>query len=145
MIILDEHLLGREVAEAIAYWWRGSVRNIVDLRPGTLIKDDAIPALLHRERQPTFVTINVRDFWKRTPADNRYCVLYRTVVSMKSLGFFVVYSVLMSFGPKQLGWEKLLWSAVNKFNIIKSQIANSIRCLCLEGRHSKRWICMLRS
>ena len=75
MIILDEQLLNMEVAEAIARWWRGSIRNIVDLRPGTLIKDDAIPTLLRRVRQPTFVTINVRDFWRRTPTDNRYCVL----------------------------------------------------------------------
>jgi hypothetical protein len=34
------------------------------LRPGTVILDDAIPELLRAVRQATFVTINVRDFWR---------------------------------------------------------------------------------
>ena len=75
MIILDEQLLNMEVAESISRWSRSRVRHVVDLRPGTIIKDDAIPALLRQVRQPTFVTINVRDFWGRIPADNRYCIL----------------------------------------------------------------------
>lgn len=75
MIILDEQLLGTGTAEAISKWSRSRVRYIVDLRPGTVIKDNAIPSLLRRVRQPTFVTINVTDFWRRIPADEHYCVL----------------------------------------------------------------------
>jgi len=37
--------------------------------------DDAIPMLLRQQKQPTFVTTNATDFWRRVPADRRYCVL----------------------------------------------------------------------
>jgi hypothetical protein len=35
---------------------------ITDLRPGTVIKDDAIPLLLRQQYQATFVSINETDF-----------------------------------------------------------------------------------
>lgn len=75
MIVLDEQLLGRGLERDIAQWYRGSVQFITDLRPHTVIKDEAIPALLRRQSQPTFVTINERDFWRTVPADRRYCVV----------------------------------------------------------------------
>lgn len=53
----------------------GQVQFITDIRPHTVIKDDAIPALLRQQSQPTFVTINVRDFWQRVPGDPRYCLV----------------------------------------------------------------------
>ncbi|HLK55885.1 MAG TPA: hypothetical protein VKU00_04960 [Chthonomonadaceae bacterium] len=58
MIVLDEQLLGRGLETAIARWYPGTVRFITDLRPGTVIKDDAILMLLSREAEPTFLTIN---------------------------------------------------------------------------------------
>lgn len=58
MIVLDEELQGLGLEEAISRWYRGSVILIKKLRPGTVIKDDAIPALLRKVKQPTFVTIN---------------------------------------------------------------------------------------
>ncbi|MEE8524228.1 MAG: hypothetical protein V3T72_09880 [Thermoanaerobaculia bacterium] len=75
MIILDEQLLGRGIETEIARWYPGSVQFIVDLRPGTVIKDDAIPALLRQESSATFVTINVRDFWLKVEADKKYCLV----------------------------------------------------------------------
>lgn len=75
MIVLDEQLLGRGIEHDIARWYRGRVRFVIDLRPNTVIKDDAIPALLQQQSQPTFVTINDRDFWQRTPCDARYCMV----------------------------------------------------------------------
>jgi hypothetical protein len=75
MIVLDEQLLGRQVEDTIAGWYRGSVRFVNELRPNTIIKDDAIPSLLRRQPQPTFVTINVRDFWQRVEIDQRFCVV----------------------------------------------------------------------
>ena len=75
MIVLDEQLMGRGIASDIARWYAGSVRFITDLRPGTVIKDDAIPVLLREQRSPTFVTINVRDFWQRVQADKQYCIV----------------------------------------------------------------------
>lgn len=75
MIVLDEQLLGRGIEHDIARWYRGSVQFITDLRPHSVIKDDAIPTLLRQQSQPTFVTINERDFWQRLPADARYCVV----------------------------------------------------------------------
>ncbi|MDZ7292907.1 MAG: hypothetical protein ONB44_22365 [candidate division KSB1 bacterium] len=75
MIVLDEQLLGRNLEREIAKWYRGRVLFITDLRPNSVIKDDAIPELLHRQTQPTFVTINERDFWHKVVVDNRYCVI----------------------------------------------------------------------
>lgn len=75
MIVLDEQLLGRNIEVEIAQWYRGTVRFITDLRPHTVIKDDAVPELLRQQNQPTFVTINERDFWQKIVADRRYCVV----------------------------------------------------------------------
>ncbi len=75
MIVLDEQLLGRGIAAEISEWYPGSVRFVVDLRPGSVIKDDAIPLLLRQQRQPTFVTINARDFWLKAVPDPRFCVV----------------------------------------------------------------------
>src|SRR5262245_14642743 len=75
MIVLDEQLLGRDLEQDIARWYRGPVQFIVDLRPQSVIKDEAIPDLLRRQSQPTFVTINERDFWCRVAADRRYCIV----------------------------------------------------------------------
>jgi hypothetical protein len=69
MIVLDEHLQGLELEDAIARWYRGTVVIVKTLRPGTVIKDDAIPTLLRRLKQPTFVTINYAD----TPISGGVC------------------------------------------------------------------------
>ncbi|MGH7341764.1 MAG: hypothetical protein ACREKH_14825, partial [Candidatus Rokuibacteriota bacterium] len=74
VIVLDEHLLGRQIDRDVKKWYRGKVCFITDLRPGTVIKDEVIPALLRRHRGSLFVTINERDFWRRSPADPRYCI-----------------------------------------------------------------------
>ncbi|MBI4963605.1 MAG: hypothetical protein HY913_10040 [Desulfomonile tiedjei] len=74
MIVLDEQLLGRQIEQTIAEWYRGPVCFVTDLRAG-IVKDDAIPSLLCRQRQPAFVTINTNHFWKRLRADRRFCVL----------------------------------------------------------------------
>jgi len=75
MIVLDEQLLGRNIEREIAQWYRGAVHFIIDLRPNTIIKDDAVPQLLRQLNQPTFVTINERDFWRKVAIDNRCCVV----------------------------------------------------------------------
>jgi hypothetical protein len=43
MIILDEQLLEHDIEENISKWYRGAVRFVTELRPNTIIKDDAIP------------------------------------------------------------------------------------------------------
>jgi hypothetical protein len=75
MIILDEELQGLGLEAAISHWYRGAVLIIKQLRPGTVVKDEAIPALLRRAKQPTFVTINHRDFWRRLPAESSFCLM----------------------------------------------------------------------
>jgi hypothetical protein len=75
MIVLDEELQGLGLEETISRWYRGSVILIKELRPGTVIKDEAIPSLLRKVKQPTFVTINTADFWRRVPAERSYCVV----------------------------------------------------------------------
>lgn len=75
MIVLDEELQGLNLEDRLSSWYRGTILIIKDLRPGTVIKDDAIPDLLRRTRQPTFITINHTDFWRRIPANGAYCVV----------------------------------------------------------------------
>jgi len=75
MIVLDEQLLGRDVEGQIAQWYRGAVCFITDLRPNTVIKDDVIPKLLQQENQPTFVTINEQDFWRKAQTNRRFCIV----------------------------------------------------------------------
>jgi hypothetical protein len=47
----------------------------VSFDPGTVIKDEEIPAILCLHRRITFVTTNVMDFWRRVPAHSRYCII----------------------------------------------------------------------
>ncbi len=75
MIVLDEQLLGRDIELDIARWYGGKVLFITDLRPNTIIKDDAIPGLLRQQIQPTFVTINEKDFWRKVEIDDHFCVV----------------------------------------------------------------------
>jgi hypothetical protein len=75
MIVLDEQLLGRDIETEIRGWYSGTVYFITDLRPFTVIKDDAVPGLLCRHKHSVFVTINEKDFWKKAAADNRYCIV----------------------------------------------------------------------
>lgn len=75
MIVLDEHLNGLGVEMAVRRWYRGRVCSVMELRPGTIIKDDAIPPLLRAEHQPTFVTLNWKHFWQRTAAHSGFCIV----------------------------------------------------------------------
>ena len=51
------------------------MRLITDLRPGTVIKDDAIPGLLRQQQRATFLTINEADFWRTVVIDAHFCVV----------------------------------------------------------------------
>ena len=75
--MLDEQLEGRQLDNAIKKWYGGAVGNLSDLRFGTIIKDDAIPQLLRkqRKRKPAFLTINVSDFWRKVPIEEDFCVI----------------------------------------------------------------------
>ncbi|MCA9966346.1 MAG: hypothetical protein KC423_18980 [Anaerolineales bacterium] len=84
MIVLDEQLLGRNLENEISHWYQGEVCFITDLRPGSVIKDDAIPKLLQHANQPTFVTINERDFWRRTEPNQRYCLVCYTLTDSQA-------------------------------------------------------------
>jgi hypothetical protein len=75
MILLDENVHQQSIMASIAAWYRGQVRSLTTLRPNTLIKDEAIPTVLRNVRQPTFVTTNVADFWRRIPAHSRYSIV----------------------------------------------------------------------
>lgn len=75
MIVLDEQLLGRGIEDVIARWYPGAVRFINELRPRTVIKDESVPVVLGSENEPTFVTINETDFWRRVMITNRFCIV----------------------------------------------------------------------
>ena len=73
--MLDEQLNDAQIALDIARWYKGPVINILQLRPHTHVLDDVIPTLLRTVKQPTFVTINYKDFWRGIPASDHYCVI----------------------------------------------------------------------
>lgn len=76
-IILDEQIHNVHVPIALRSWI--TVSRVRELRPNTIIKDEAIPGLLRQLKQPTFVTINVHDFWKRKLCDPKYCIVCMAV------------------------------------------------------------------
>jgi hypothetical protein len=75
MIVLDEQLLRFDLEQRIRNWYPGTVCFVTALRPESVIKDDGIPALLRTQRQPTFITINESDFWRKANPDLRYCMI----------------------------------------------------------------------
>jgi len=75
MIVLDEQLTEAQIALDIARWYKGSVINVLHLRPQTVVLDDAVSTLLRTVKQPTFVTINYADFWNIYPASAAYCLV----------------------------------------------------------------------
>jgi len=75
MIVIDEDLHDHRIMEVIAAWYPGRVVSVTTLRPGSLIKDEAIPGLLCQVARPTFVTINVTDFWKKVQPHSGYCIV----------------------------------------------------------------------
>ncbi|OGO40124.1 MAG: hypothetical protein A2Z03_12220 [Chloroflexi bacterium RBG_16_56_8] len=75
MIVVDENLHDQRILSAIAAWYSGQVISVTALRPRSVIKDEAIPTLLRQAVQPTFVTINAEDFWRRIEPHRRYCII----------------------------------------------------------------------
>lgn len=53
MIVLNEQLQGLGLEDAVARWYRGTVVVVKKLRPRMVIKDEAIPTLLHILRGST--------------------------------------------------------------------------------------------
>lgn len=79
MIVLDEQLPVRSLMAAIRRWYRGRVCVVTELRPATVIKDEAVPDLLRTVSQPTFITLNWPDFWQRSLAHPNYCIVCFTL------------------------------------------------------------------
>ncbi len=76
MIALDEQLCREPLRDAIARWYRGRIRYITEFRPSSVIKDDAISELLLNVKQPTFVTLNYKDFWRKIAAQCFAAIIY---------------------------------------------------------------------
>ena len=75
MIVLDENIHDSHILDSVRRRYRGRIVSVVDLRPQTIIKDDAIPGLLLQSQSTTFVTINVDDFWRKILPHPGYCVV----------------------------------------------------------------------
>jgi hypothetical protein len=99
MIVLDEQLPVRVLADAISGWYRGRVCVITDLRPATVIKDDAVPDLLHTVSQPTFVTLNWTDFWQRSVAHRGFCLVCFTLPTNRAPDISPLLRRLFRLGP----------------------------------------------
>jgi hypothetical protein len=75
VIFLDEAIHGPTIVRPIAIWYTGQVVSLNSLRLGTLVKDEAVPMLLRTVSRPTFVTLNVDDFWHKIPPDPHYSII----------------------------------------------------------------------
>jgi hypothetical protein len=75
VIVLDENLDEQRVRAPIKVWYKGKVISLRELRPGTVIKDDPVPARLCQRSGATFLTTNTTDFWRRISAHRSYCVV----------------------------------------------------------------------
>jgi hypothetical protein len=85
VIILDEQL-DPTLVNPIKKWHKGKVDLIHTLDPKLpIVKDDRIPQILSQtNNKPTFVTINVRDFWKKIPVNNRFSVVCFYISDLKT-------------------------------------------------------------
>jgi hypothetical protein len=99
MIVLDEQLLEPGFKAAIQRWYRGAVVSVRELRPGSVILDEAIPALLRGVRQPTFVTIHVSDFWRRVVPDRHFAMLCFAVPDDRVAEVSVLLRRVLSTAP----------------------------------------------
>jgi hypothetical protein len=75
MIVFDENIFDQDAIDDLNRWYKGKVASIKQLRIRTLVKDDSIPTLLRTVKQPTFLTTNVSDFWRKMPAHRAYCII----------------------------------------------------------------------
>ncbi len=75
MIVLDEQLNRPSLAGRIAAWYPGRVAILTELRAGSQVPDEAATTLLRTVKQPTFVTINVKDFWRDVRAESRFAIV----------------------------------------------------------------------
>ena len=125
MIVLDEQLLGRNIEQEISKWYGGKVLYIVDLRPNTIIKDDAIPGLLCQQNQPTFVTINEKDFWRKVDINERFCVICLVLPDSRVLeisNLLKQFFIYQFSKQKQIEWVKSFGSLMTKSSIILTRI-----------------------
>lgn len=97
MIVLDEAVHDPDIIRAISAWYVGRVLSLTTLRPRTVIKDEAIYALLRSVPQPTFVTINVDDFWRAASSDLHYCIVCASLSAV-------------NVAPALPGWLRRLFS-----------------------------------
>ena len=75
MIVLDDQISYDVIIAKIAAWYPGAVVSIRESRPHSRILDPEVPTLLRKYRQPTFVTINHRDFFNHRFSHESYCII----------------------------------------------------------------------
>jgi len=80
-IVIDEQIQHQNVLASLRAWI--TVKRVLELRRDSVIKDESVPHLLHHQQRPTFVTINVKDFWKPKLCDRRYCIICFSVPDPK--------------------------------------------------------------
>ncbi len=110
MIVLDEHLKRQVLKADIVAWYPGQVISVSNLRSESIIKDEVIPTLLLKMVQPTFVTINSTDFWKkalRMPAIALSMLLCLKSKFARFPEFCVVYFAYLILKQKLCEWERL--------------------------------------
>jgi hypothetical protein len=103
---LGEHIVS---APGVCEWYRGRVCTLTQSRTGTIIKDDAVPSLLQRVSEPTFVTWNWSDFWQQTEAHPKFCIICFAVPSGRATDIPALLRRLLRLGllrPKQGEWAK---------------------------------------
>jgi len=127
-ITLDEQLEDPELIEALKWI---TVDVITQLRPGTIVKDDAVPALLRQARRPTFITINVSDFWlhRWRLCAKAYCIVCFKLTSEKIYQLPGLLRKLLrvpEFRCARFAWERLRLSISTVYGTYRSRIIKNI-------------------
>ena len=131
MIVLDEQLLSYGIQESIARWYRGAVTDITQLRPHTVILDEAIPCcsgqsltnLRHDQR---------RHFWGRLTPDPRFCIVCCAVPHTRAQAVPDLLRRVLTLEPfrtrsRRLG--KIVHVSPNTFNTTQRTANHTPRCL----------------
>lgn len=129
--MLDENLDEQRVMLPLRRRHRGKIISIRDLRPGTVIKDDAIPTVLCQHAGKTFVTTNARDFWRRAAAHSRYCILCVPLPTERQdeipdlLQKFLHHSAFRTARLRLGKVIRLSWSQISYYGAHKDRIFNA--------------------
>jgi hypothetical protein len=74
VILLDQNLNSREIIQAVSAWSYEKVTSVPLLTGQTQLSDEQVIKVLHELRHTTFVTVNVKHFWRVAEGHPNYAI-----------------------------------------------------------------------